>query len=88
MSDTVRTAVTAWVALLVLLAITAASSRFDLGWANLAINLVVAAAKAAVILAWFMHLKGGALLTRLVAAAMIFWLAILYGLVVVEYATR
>ncbi len=77
-----------WIALLVLLALTSASSRIDLGPANLAINLAVAAAKAALILLVFMHLARSEALPRLVLLGMGVWLAILYGITTADYLAR
>ncbi|HVZ13111.1 MAG TPA: cytochrome C oxidase subunit IV family protein [Bauldia sp.] len=83
-----RSAIVTWVGLLVLLAITAASSRFDLGWGNVTINLAVAVAKALLILVVFMRLKANAIVLRLAAAATILWIGIMYVLVFADYASR
>lgn len=77
-----------WAALLALLAITAASSRFDLGAANVWINLGIAVAKAGLILLVFMHLSDRAVLARLAVGCAGLWLAILYTLTLVDYASR
>jgi cytochrome c oxidase subunit 4 len=87
MSET-RAAIVTWVGLLVLLAITAASSRVELGWGNVTINLVVAAAKALLILIVFMRLKANAIVLRLAAAAAILWIGIMYLLTFADYASR
>ena len=83
-----RKAVLTWTILLVFLAITAASSRFDLGFANVSINLAIAAAKAGLVLVIFMHLSHRVILTRLVVACAGLWLAILYSLTLIDYASR
>jgi len=83
-----RTLLLTWIALLVLLSITAGSSRIDLGWANVTINLAAAAIKALLIVLFFMQLSKGSTLTRLAAGAMILWLGILYVLSLADYATR
>ena len=77
-----------WLSLLVLLAITAVSSRVDLGGFNVAINLAVAGAKSLLILTVYMRLSQSAALPRLAVACMGLWLAILYGLTMSDYATR
>lgn len=77
-----------WLALLFLLVLTAGTSRLDLGAANVAINLAVAAAKAILILVFFMHLKAGAALPRLAAGVAALWIAILYALTTVDYLSR
>ena len=69
-----RTLLLTWIALLVLLSITAGSSRIDLGWANVTINLAAAAAKALLIMLFFMQLSKASTLTRLAAGAMVLWL--------------
>ncbi len=83
-----RPALSTFLALIVLLAITAASSRIDLGWGNAAINLAIAALKALLILLVFMQLRSDRSLPRLAAGATALWLAILYGLIFADYATR
>jgi cytochrome c oxidase subunit 4 len=83
-----RETVLTWLALLVLLALTAGSSRLDLGWANSTINLVIAVAKAALIAVVFMQLRRRDTLVRLVTGAAIVWLLILYSLTLVDYASR
>lgn len=78
----------AWAALIILLIATAASSRFDLGWGNVTLNLAIAIAKALLILFIFMGLKSAAALPRLAFGAAALWLAIMYGLILVDYVTR
>jgi cytochrome c oxidase subunit 4 len=69
-----------YLGLLLLLALTVGSSFVDLGGFNTALNLVIAAAKAAVIALLFMHLVADTVLSRLAVAAVGLWLAILFGL--------
>lgn len=83
-----RPALITYAALMVLLALTAASSRIDLAWGNVVINLAIAAAKALLILVIFMRLRSGPALTRLAAGVMTLWLFILYVLTFADYATR
>jgi cytochrome c oxidase subunit 4 len=73
----------AYFGLLLLLTLTVGSSRIDLGGFNVAINLVIAAGKAAVIALLFMHLLTGSMLPRLAVAAAGLWLVILFGLTLV-----
>lgn len=70
----------AYLGLLLLLALTVASSLVDLDGFNTPINLAIAAAKAAVIALVFMHLVRAGALSRLAVAAVAIWLAILFGL--------
>jgi cytochrome c oxidase subunit 4 len=87
MSET-RALVLTWAALMVLLAITAASAFLPLGWGNLAVNLAIAGGKTALIGLVFMRLAAGATLVRLVVGAMILWLAILFSLSFADYLSR
>jgi cytochrome c oxidase subunit 4 len=69
-----------WLALMVLLAITTASAYLHLGAANSIINLLIAAAKVALIGVFFMHLKeadNAMRLTLAVALLLLFVLALL-----------
>jgi cytochrome c oxidase subunit 4 len=83
-----RTPLLVWLSLLALLAITALSSRIDLGGLNAAINLTIAAIKSLLILLFYMRLRDAGTLPRLAAAGIGLWLAILYGLTLSDYATR
>ncbi|TPM34636.1 cytochrome C oxidase subunit IV family protein [Mesorhizobium sp. B2-3-4] len=82
MSD-IRKLTFVYLVLLALLALTVGSSSFDLGGFNSALNLVIAAAKAAIIATMFMQLSSGGILPRLAVAATGLWLAILFGLTLI-----
>lgn len=82
MSD-IRKLTFAYLGLLALLALTVGSSFLDLGGFNSALNLVIAAAKAAIIAGLFMQLLGEGVLPRLAVAATGLWLAILFGLTLI-----
>ncbi|ESW85170.1 MULTISPECIES: cytochrome C oxidase subunit IV family protein [unclassified Mesorhizobium] len=73
----------AYIGLLALLALTVGSSFLALGGFNSALNLVIAAAKTAVIAILFMHLASDGVLPRLAVAAAGFWLMILFGLTLI-----
>jgi cytochrome c oxidase subunit 4 len=77
-----------WVALLALLALTAWSSYVPMGEWNSAANLAISCAKAALIGAFFMNLRGAPAMLRLVAFVALAWLALLFGLSWTDYATR
>lgn len=77
-----------WVALLVLLAATAGSAFLRLGAWNSVLNLVIAAAKAALVLLFFMRLRASHVLVRLAAVTGVATLAILFALSGSDYATR
>ncbi|CDX52086.1 Caa(3)-type oxidase, subunit IV [Mesorhizobium plurifarium] len=73
----------AYATLLVLLGLTVGSSLLDLHGANTAVNLLIAAMKAAVVAVVFMKLTGEETLPPLVAVAVALWLAILFGLTLI-----
>jgi cytochrome c oxidase subunit 4 len=88
MRSQARTLVLVWVALMVLLGLTAGSAWLHLGWWNTALNLGIAAAKAALVLLFFMRLRGSPPLARLAALAGVATLAVLFALSGADYATR
>ncbi|TCS39372.1 cytochrome c oxidase subunit 4 [Paucimonas lemoignei] len=77
-----------WLALLVLLALTAASAYLKLGAANSVINMAIALVKAALVAVFFMHLRGSHALVRVIAATALFTLALLFAVSSTDYATR
>jgi cytochrome c oxidase subunit 4 len=77
-----------WLALLALLAITAASSFFDLGRLNLAINMAVALAKALLVVFVFMHVRRGTPMIRVFAVAGLLWLGLLVTLSFTDFLAR
>ena len=80
-----------WVAawLIALLALTVVLSKvFSLGVLGTVLTLGIAVAKAALVVLFFMHLRYGAPIMRLFAAAGLLWLAILMGFTVGDYLTR
>jgi cytochrome c oxidase subunit 4 len=83
-----RTYVQVWLALIALLLLTLGSAYLRLGWANGAINLVIAFVKALLVMIFFMHLRSGHPLLRIVAAAGFFWLTLLIGLAFTDLASR
>lgn len=74
--------------LTVLLVLTVAVALVDLGPLNPAVAMAIAAAKAALIVLFFMHVWYGSQLTRVFAIAGFLWLAILLGLMMSDYLTR
>ena len=83
-----RTYVIVWVALLALLLITLGSAYLPLGHLNTAINLAIAVAKALLVAFFFMHLRSAHPMLRIAATAGFFWLAILIGLSLTDFAVR
>lgn len=77
-----------WIVLVVLATASFAASRVVTGSAGLAISLVIAAVKAALVAAFFMHLARGRAVHRMVfAAAIAFFLLLVLG-VVADVGTR
>ena len=77
-----------WLALLVLLAASAASAFAPLGGFNTALNMAIACAKALLVALFFMQLRNAGGLVRLVAVIAVLMLALLFGLSATDYATR
>jgi cytochrome c oxidase subunit 4 len=77
-----------WIALGLLLAATVTSAYIPLGIFNSVINYAIAAAKAALILLFFMKLKSSSPLVRLASMAGLFWLLFLFALTAADYLTR
>jgi cytochrome c oxidase subunit 4 len=75
-------------ALLGLLALTVEAARHDLGRWNWLAALLIAAVKALLIALFFMHVRQSTTLTKMVVAAGIAWLAIMFTLSLADYWTR
>lgn len=85
---TTKTYLLNYVALMVLLALTAVASKLPLGALQTPTSLVIAAAKMALVFLFFMQLWSAKGLIRLFAAAGFFWLAIISVLTFCDYFTR
>ena len=83
-----RTCITVWLALIVLLAITCGSAFLPLGRFNVVVNFGVALAKALLVVLVFMRLLSGTMMIRIVALIGIFTLAILVCLSLTDFAVR
>jgi cytochrome c oxidase subunit IV len=77
-----------WGALMILLALTCASSYLPMGAWNSVLNLGISCAKALVIAVFFMHLRHAGALLRIVAVTGLVWLGILFGLSWSDLGTR
>jgi cytochrome c oxidase subunit IV len=77
-----------WVGLMLLLALTLASSYVPLGTWNTVINTAVSCAKGLLIALFFMDLARAGALLRLAAIVGLLWLGLLFGLSSADYATR
>ena len=80
-----RTYFLIYAALLVLLVVTVAVAKVDLGAAALPVALLIAGSKAVLIVLYFMHVKDSDSLTRLIAVAGLLWLCILLGLTACDF---
>lgn len=77
-----------YLGLLILLALTVGSAQLDLGPVNSALNLLIAAAKAALIGVFFMHLRHSGLLIAMSVAVLGLWLLILFGMTMIDFVSR
>lgn len=77
-----------WLALTGLLASTIAASFLLTGPVSLAASIAIAAAKAALIFWFYMHLNESSGVVRLVAVGAVVWLMILFILTSADFATR
>jgi cytochrome c oxidase subunit 4 len=83
-----RALLAAWLALLMLLALTVTLSYVPLGNFNSVVALTIAATKAAVVAAVFMELRRRGSRTYVFAGAGLFWLGILLWLGMMDFLTR
>jgi cytochrome c oxidase subunit 4 len=77
-----------FLALMVGTALTVVVAMFDLGPLNNVVMLAIACAKALLVVLFFMHVRWSTRLTWVVAASGFFWLLILFGLTMGDYASR
>lgn len=75
-------------ALLGLLLLAVALAYWDLGALGVLLALLIATAKALLVILYFMHVRYNSQLTWLFAAAGFAWLAILIGLTLSDYLSR
>ena len=84
----VRTYVTIYIALMILLVATVGVAFIDLGPLNLLVALAIAVTKAVLIVLFFMHIRYASGLSRLFAGIGFFWLLILFSQTLADYFTR
>ena len=84
----VRTYALVWLTLLVLVALTVASSYLKLGSFNLITSLVISTIKTGLVMALFMELRRASGTVAVFAIAGFFWLVLMIGPTVMEIATR
>ena len=87
-ASSLKTLLAVWVGLMVLLALTTASSYASLGIGNSLINLVIAVMKVGLIVLFFMHLLRADAAVRLAAAATILFLFFMGFLIFADLLTR
>ena len=88
-SSSLKTYFAVFFALLLGTALTVYAAFLDLGHFNAAVALTIASIKATLVALFFMHIKGASeKLTKLVVIAAIFFLILLLGLTMSDYATR
>jgi cytochrome c oxidase subunit 4 len=84
----VRLYVTIFLVLLVLTGVTTGVAFKDLGAYNTVVALVIAVTKMLLVVLFFMHVRYGSNLTKVVVLAGFFWLAILLTFTLSDYFTR
>jgi cytochrome c oxidase subunit 4 len=84
----VNTYVATFVALIVLTGLTYLAAIHDFGVMNTPIALAIAFLKATLVVIFFMGLRYNTPLTKTTAVAGFFWLLILFGITLSDYATR
>jgi cytochrome c oxidase subunit 4 len=77
-----------WLALLVLLAISAGSAYVPLGPFNATLNLAIAAVMIVLLATWLMNLRWSSALVRLIAASGLLWLVFMFVLTFTDYFSR
>ena len=83
-----RTYLLVFVALLGLTAATLRLASVDLGAWHTPVGLAIAAAKALLVILFFMHALRGAKLVWVVAVSAVFWLGLLIFLTLMDYLSR
>ena len=83
-----RSCLLTWIALLILLGLSAGSSLLALGIFNLVSNFAIAALKAALVVVVFMRIAHSGRTVQVVAGAGIVWLALLIALSLTDFVAR
>jgi cytochrome c oxidase subunit 4 len=88
-SSPLKTYFVVFFALLLGTGLTVYAATLDLGRYNAAVALTIASIKATLVALFFMHVKGASeKLTKLVVISALFFLLLLLGLTMSDYATR
>ena len=80
--------VTIFLALMVLTAVTVGAAYVNLGRFNFLVAMIIAVFKASLVVWYFMHVKYQSRLTKLTVATGLFFLAVLLGLMLVDYGSK
>lgn len=80
--------VTIFLALMVGTALTVAAAFVDLGSFNFPVAMLIAVIKASLVVWFFMHVKYQSHLTKLTVATGLFFLAILLGMMLIDYTSK
>lgn len=80
--------VTIFASLMVLTGVTVGAAYVDLGVFNFAAAMVIATFKASLVVWFFMHVKYQSSLTKLTVATGLFFLAILLGMMMIDYGSK
>src|SRR6187549_3814379 len=80
--------VTIFLALMVLTAVTVGAAFVDLGQFNFLVAMIIAVFKASLVVWFFMHVKYQSSLTKLTVATGLFFLAILLGMMLIDYSSK
>ncbi len=83
-----RVYVAVFAALMVLTGVTVWASGQDFGPLNTVVALAIAITKAALVVLFFMHVKYGTKLTKLIVVGSFVWLAILLSVTLSDYWSR
>lgn len=83
-----RTYFLVFLALEVLTVVTALVASIDLGAANTVVALAIAVTKSTLVVLFFMHVKYSSKMTKLTVILGVFWLMILLGMTMTDYASR
>jgi cytochrome c oxidase subunit 4 len=84
----VRTYLAVFAALMVLTGVTIASAHIDLGHGNLALALIIAVTKAALVVTYFMHLRYGPRMSRAILIAGIVAVLLMMAFFIDDVRTR
>ena len=80
--------ITIFLALMVGTALTVGAAYIDLGTFNFPVAMLIAVFKATLVVWYFMHVKYQSRLTKLTVATGLFFLAILLGLMLIDYGSK